>query len=186
MKPPISLKPHLSVEQIKERLYGSKNGHRASYWQIILTVSLNPGQATKEYCSYLGISDTKFYRVVSLYNQHGTSFCEALQWGGRRAKRCLLSSGEEAALLQSWETTALQGEVLVAKQLREAVEKKVGHKVSANYLWDLLKRHGWTKKAPRPEHPKAADSKEKREAFKKRGSTAYPTNHRGKTTKGVL
>ena len=94
MKPQVALKPHLNAEQIRERLYQSKNGHPASYWQIILTVSLNPGRATKEYCAYLGISDSKFHRIVSLYNEKGASFCEALQWGGRREKRCVMSFDE--------------------------------------------------------------------------------------------
>ena len=168
MKRPISLKPHLSVEQIKERLYGSKNGHHASYWQIILTVSLNPGKSTKEYCGYLGISDTKFYGVVARYNEQGESFCDALQWGGRREKRCLMSFEQEEALLQTWTEPALNGEVLVAKQLRKMVEEKTGHNISEDYLWDMLHRHGWSKKVPRPEHPKAAQVKEKREAFKKK------------------
>jgi transposase len=174
MRRAITLKPHLSVEQIREGLYGSKNGHQASYWQLILTISLNPGKSPKEYCGYLGISDTKFYRIVAFYNQHGASFCEALKWGGRREPRCLMSFKEEQALLQSQEATALQGEVLVAKQLREVIEKKVGHGVSDDYLWDLLKRHGWSKKTPRPEHPKAGEVKEKREAFKKKSPNSLP------------
>ena len=168
MKAPVALKPYLSVEQIKERLYQSKNGHHASYWQIILSVSLNPGKATRDYCTYLGISATKFHRIIALYNEQGEAFCEALQWGGRREKRCLLSFEQEEELLQSWTQAALQGEVLVAKQLRKAVEQKVSHSVSDNYLWDMLHRHGWSKKAPRPEHTKASEVKEKREAFKKK------------------
>ncbi len=156
------------MEQIRERLYQSRNGHHASYWQTVLTVSLNPDKATKQYCSYLGISDTKFYHIVSLYNQYGASFCEALRWGGRREKRCLMSFDEEEKLLQSWTAPALNGEVLVANQLRKMVEEKTGHKISDDYLWDMLHRHGWSKKAPRPEHLKAAEVKEKREAFKKK------------------
>src|ERR1044072_2215950 len=116
MKAPVAMKPYLSVEQIKERLYQSKNGHHASYWQIILSVSLNPGKATRDYCTYLGISATKFHRIIALYNEQGEAFCEALQWGGRREKRCLLSFEQEEELLQSWTQAALQGEVLVAKQ----------------------------------------------------------------------
>src|SRR5690349_3444429 len=103
----IELKPHLSTEQIRERLYHSNNGHHASYWQIILTVSLNPGKVTAEYCTYLGISDTKFYRILSLYNEHGAHFCQALQWGGRRERRCMMSFEDEQQLLDSQTATAL-------------------------------------------------------------------------------
>ena len=168
MKRRVVLKPHLNTEQIRERLYRSKNGHHASYWQIILTMSLNPEKATADYRAYLGISDSKFYRIVSLYNQQGASFGDTLKWGGRRASCCLMSYGQEEELLQSWTEAALEGKVLVAKQLRAAVEQKVGYAVSDNYLWDLLHRHGWTKKVPRPEHSKAEEVKEKRAAFKKK------------------
>ena len=75
---------------------------------------------------------------------------------------------EEQKLLQSWEATALEGGVLVAKQLREAVEQKTARTLCDDYLRDLLDRHGWSKKAPGPEHPKAVEVKEKREAFKKK------------------
>jgi transposase len=63
--------------------------------------------------------------------------------------------------------------VLVAKQLRKAVEQKIGHKVSDDYLWELLHRHGWRKKAPRPQHPKAEEAKENSEAFKKKHPPSF-------------
>ena len=168
MKRPIQLEPHLSPEQIRQRLYHSKNGHHASYWQILLCVSLNPAKPAQEYCSYLGISATKLYRIVSLYNQKGAQFCETLNWGGRRRQRCHLSFEEEQQLLESQTQVALEGGILVANQLREVVEQKVGHPVSDGYLFDLLHRHGWSKKAPRPEHPKAGQVKEQRDSFKKK------------------
>lgn len=164
----LSIAPHLSIGQIKEWLYSCKNGRHASYWQIILTLSLSPGKRAKDYASLLGQSERKLYRIRGLYNKEGPQFTEKLSWGGRRERRCLISFEEELQLLQSWEAAALEGGVLVAKQLREAVEQKIGHKVSDDYLWDLLHRHGWSKKTPRPEHPKAAEAKEKREAFKKK------------------
>jgi transposase len=168
MRPSVVLRTHLSPEQIRQRLYGSKKGHHASYWQIILSVSLNPGRPTAEYCAILGISTAKFYRVLSLYNEKGPEFCTALQWGGRRERRCQMSFAAEEALLQHWAAPALEGKVLVAKQLKEAVEEKLGHKVCEDYLWDLLHRHGWSKKAPRPEHPKGQKASEQRGAFKKK------------------
>lgn len=164
----LSIEPHLSVAQIKERLYGSRSGRHASYWQIILTLSLSTGKRAKDYASLLGQSEAKLYRIRRLYNQEGPNFTEKLSWGGRREPCCLLSFQQEEELLQNWTATALQGGVLVAKQLREAVEQKVGYRVSDDYLWDVLHRHGWSKKAPRPEHPEAEKVKEKREAFKKK------------------
>ena len=160
------MKPHLSPEQIRERLYRSSSVRHASYWQIILSVSLNPGKPASEYCAYLGISDTKFYRIVSLYNDRGAEFCEGLSQGGRREGRCVMSLEEEVVFLQGVEARALRGEVLVARQLRGEVEQKVGHRVSNDYLWDLLRRHGWSTKAPRPEHPKA--DPQTQESFKKK------------------
>ena len=65
-------------------------------------------------------------------------------------------------------TTALEGKVLVAKQLRQAVEQKAGHSIADDYLWDMLHRHDWTRKAPRPQHSKAVQAEDKREAFKKK------------------
>jgi transposase len=164
----LSIKPHLRVAQVKERLYGCKSGRQASYWQIILTLSLCPAKRAKDYASLLGCSEGKLYRIVRLYNQEGPNFTQKLQWGGRRESCCLLSFQQEEELLENWTATALQGGVLVAKQLREAVEQKVGHSVSDAYLWDMLRRHGWSKKAPRPEHPGAERVKEKRELFKKK------------------
>lgn len=165
----LSIKPHLSGEQIKERLYSCRNGHHASYWQIILTVSLNPGKKPADYASLLGCSERKLYRIRSQYNQDGSGFIEKLPWGGRREQRCIMGLDEEAALLQSQTVMALNGEVLVAKQLRTVVEQKVGHEVSDDYLRDVLHRHGWTKKAPRPQHRQAAEEiKKQRETFKKK------------------
>lgn len=88
---------------------------------------------------------------------------------GRRKERCRLSQEEEQKLLQDQEEPALEGKVLVARQLRQAVENKTGRSVSEDYLWNLLHRHGWRKNAPRPEHPKADEPiKKPREAFKKK------------------
>ena len=123
----LSITPHLSVVQIKEQLYNCNNGRLASYWQIILSLSLNPGRKAKEYALLLGCSERKLYRIRALYNKEGADFANRLRWGGRREACCLMSLEEEATLLQTHQEVALQGEVLVAKQLRKVIENKVGH-----------------------------------------------------------
>ena len=96
----------------------------------MVTVSFNAGRAPKEHCAYLGISHSKVHRLVWLYNEKGACFCEALRWADeqRSALFTAFSAGREAFV--NWTEAALGGEVLVAKQLRQAVEQKVGHSVS--------------------------------------------------------
>ncbi|MBD0367331.1 MAG: winged helix-turn-helix domain-containing protein [Flavisolibacter sp.] len=168
----LQVKPHLTVEQLKERMQKERRVYWFKRWQMLHAVATNKGITAQEVALLLGSSIGVVRRTVQLYNREGAAFVEKLRRGGRREKRCLMCWEEEEQLLQSWEATALEGGVLVAKQLRKAVEQKVGHGVSDDYLWDLLHRHGWRKKAPRPEHPKAVEVKEKREAFKKSPSTA--------------
>jgi transposase len=164
----LQLKPHLTVEQLKERMKKAQQVHAFKRWQMLYAVATNQGITAQAVALLLGSSVHVVRRTVQLYNKQGAEFLQKLSWGGRREQRCLMCFEEEEQLLQSWEATALEGGVLVAKQLREAVERKLGHKVSDDYLWDLLHRHGWRKKAPRPEHPKAEEAKQKREAFKKK------------------
>lgn len=46
----------------------------------------------------------------------------------------------------------LNGEIFTVKAICTEVELAVKKSVSDDYLWHLFKRHGFKKKAPRPEH----------------------------------
>src|ERR1043165_5003126 len=164
----LQLKPPLTAGQLKEQMQKERQVYRFKRWQILHAVATHSGITAEQVALLLGSSSNMVRRTVQLYNKRGAAFIEQETWGGRREERCLMCFEEEEQLLQSWEAAALEGGVLVANQLRQAVETKIGRKVSDDYLWDLLHRHGWTKKAPRPEHPGAAAVNQKREAFKKK------------------
>jgi len=86
--------------------------------------------------------------------------------GGRN--RALLTPEEEKDLLASFEKSAEQGALLVVNDIKEALEKRLGHKVHKTTVYRMLHRNGWRKVAPRPSHPKR--NKEAVEAFKKGAS----------------
>jgi transposase len=176
----LQLKPHLTVAQLKERMEKERQVRAFKRWQVLYCVAMQSGIKAEEVALALGSSTSIVRRTVQAYNKQGAAFMEQARWGGRREPRCFISFEQEGQLLQSWEASALQGEVLVAKQLRDVVEQKVGHPVSDDYLWDLLHRHGWSKKAPRPRHPRAEGIREQREAFKKKhpsSSVPMPERH---------
>jgi len=86
--------------------------------------------------------------------------------GGRR--RQLMSIEEEERFLASFHFIAGSASILVANEIKEALETKLGHTVHKTTVYRLLRRHGWRKVTPRPKHPRQND--EAADAFKKGGS----------------
>lgn len=156
----LQIKPHLDSKSLLQKMRSHDDVRLFQYWQIIYSVQTNPGKKAEEYGSLLGMSAAKIYRITTLYNKHGESFDKQLNWGGRREQRSLLSYEQEISLMKGLEKQAREGKVITMNDIKGIVEKKVGHSVSDDYLWDLFKRHNWKKKAPRPQHPKKDETKQ--------------------------
>ena len=150
----LKLNPHLSIEELQEKLKSEKDIRFYKLWQILNAVAYNPGIKAERIAVVLSSSVTIVRRTVQIYNKHGEDFPKLKLWGGRRESLCHLSIKEEKELLKSIEKKSMRGEILTAKDIKREVEKKVKKEVSDDYIWDLFKRHEWTKKAPRPKHPK--------------------------------
>jgi len=150
----LQLKAHLSTSKLLGKLSSCSSIYQRSYWQILLSVSFNPNKKAEEYASFLGVTKSKIYKVVELYNKSGEGFTDKLNWGGRRLETSHMSFEEEEKMMSELKVKAKDGEIIVAKHIRKIVEAKVGKAVSDDYIWDLFKRHNWKKKMPRPEHPK--------------------------------
>ena len=161
----LTLRAHLSSEQLKTRMLEQKQVRLHNYWQILNAVANSPGKKAQEIAEVLGTSANVVKRIVQTYNTKGADFDKTLQWGGRRQALALMSPGQEAALMKQLHTKALRGAILTFRDIKETVEKKLARQVSDDYIWSLFKRHGWSKKAPRPKHP--AENIEAQQQFKK-------------------
>lgn len=170
----LQLKPHLTTSELSVKLSTCQSVYQRSYWQILLSVSFNPNKKAEEYAAFLGVTKSKIYRVVELYNNQGSDFTENLKWGGRRTSTSHMSFEEEEEMMEGLRLKAIEGKVLVAKHIRKIIEEKVGKSVSDDYIWDLFKRHNWKKKMPRPEHPKK--NKDAQEEFKKNSLKYWQPN----------
>jgi transposase len=161
----LELQPHFTTQELSAKLIECTQSYKRVYWQILLSISFNPNKKAEEYAAFLGVTKSKVYKVVELYNLKGRGFIDNIKWGGRRAATTFMSFEAEAELMEDLKIKAKSGKVLVAKHLRKIIEDKVGKPVSDDYIWDLFKRHNWKKKMPRPEHPKK--DKTLQEDFKK-------------------
>lgn len=81
---------------------------------------------------------------------------EKLPEVSKRIKRtnAYMSSEEEAVFLAQFAGKAAGAGVLIVSEIRQALEKKLGHKVACATTCNLLHRHNWRKLAPDKRHPK--------------------------------
>jgi len=161
----LKLKPHLTKAQFQKKLSEQSEIRSFKQWQILLAVASNEGKKSEDMAKVLGISKEILQRTVKQYNEYGIDFQQKIKWGGRRNATSFLTIEEEQQLLKDFTNKASTGKILTAKDIKREVEKKLKHTVSDDYIWDLFNRGGWSKKAPRPKHPK--QNKEDQEAFKK-------------------
>ena len=79
--------------------------------------------------------------------------------------RAYLTHPQEQAFLLPFVEKAGQAGILIVNEIRQSLEKKLGHATAIGTIYNLLHRHGWRKLAPDKKHPKV--DVEKQEEWKK-------------------
>jgi len=150
--------PHVSVEEVKERMNTDPNPLYRKRWLIIYNALVDPREA-KNIAKHTGVSVKTVHKLISTYNRLGIAAVETPGKGGRRNE--YLTIEEEKEVLTPFFELAKKGELTTVAQIKQAFEKKVGDEVDETTIYRLLKRHEWRKLVPRPFHPKA-DKEEQR------------------------
>ena len=154
--------PHLSKEEVQERIKATVGFWRVQKWLVIWNALVDPRTAG-EIALHTGLAEQSVHNLISRYNRLGPDAVAGPGKGGRR--RFYLSWNEEALFLESFKQAALTGQIATAAEIKAALERRIGHKIHKTTVYRLLKRQGWRKVMPRPFHVDA--DKEEQEAFKK-------------------
>jgi len=152
---------HLTVEEVKERMRNDPNPLYRQRWLIIYNALVDPREA-KDIAKDTGVSVATVHQLIPRYNRLGVAAVETKGKGGRHHE--YITVEEEKQLLEVFLERAKKGELVTIKQIKQAYEQKVGHKINEVTIYRLLKRHRWRKVMPRPYHPKA--NKQEQEDFK--------------------
>ncbi len=147
------IKSHLSDKQLSKQLNDAKGTDDFERWQMLYLIQVGGLNNAEQIGTAVGVSKHTVYQLVRAYNKRGIEGVAKKAKGGRR--RSLLSLQDEVTMMKELEQKARQGQIYSAQTVRRYVEAKTACRVSDDYLWDLFKRHGWKKKKPRPQHPKA-------------------------------
>ena len=158
----IKLADHLTDEELIERMELSENKQQFRRWQALYLIQTQ-GLSSAKVAEIVRVGSGTVIQWVYLYNNKGKESPAFKGSGGRR--RCHMSYDEEISFLRELEKEAEKGIIITAKTVRYLAEEKLGHEVSEDYAYDLLHRHRWDKRAPRPCHPKA--DRDRQEEYKK-------------------
>jgi transposase len=150
--------PHLSVEEVKERMNNDPRSLYRKRWLIIYNALVDPRDA-KDIAKHTGVSVGTVHKLISTYNRVGRAAVETPGKGGRRNEYITLE--EERELLAPFFELAKKGEITTVASIKQVFEKRVGHVVDETTIYRLLDRHKWRKLVPRPFHPKANKEEQK-------------------------
>lgn len=156
------VEPHLTLEEIKQKIATSNHPRRQQKWLIVYNALVEPRPASA-IALHTGTTVRTVHQVICDYNRMGVAAIETLGKGGRH--NSYLSLEEEAAFLEQFGGAAQTGSITTITQIHQAFEQLVGTEVDSSTIYRLLERHGWRKLTPRPYHPKG--DQQQQEAFKK-------------------
>ena len=170
MTPEAMLKPHLSVEALRERYLGCKHLADRTRWHALWLVSQDKVQ--REVARLLARSHTWVGKLVNVYNVGGPEAVPTHKREGevRGGKRAALDVEALSQLDHALEHTAPPGGGLwTGAKVAAWIETQTGgrrHRVTG---WRYLQKLGYRPQVPRPTHPEAA-SPEAQAAFQKKSS----------------
>lgn len=144
--------PHLTLDEVKQKLDTATKPWLRQRWLVIYTALLDPRPAA-EIAGQMGVSRPFVSKISSLYKRFGPQGLETVGPGGRRNE--YLSKDEEVAFLATFIERAAQGEIVTARLIKEAFEQLLEHEVDESTIYRLLQRHQWRKVMPRPMHPES-------------------------------
>jgi len=166
----LTVRPHLSIEELEERYRRCKNVVEKSHWQVVWLKAQN--FSTGEVARIVGFNTDWIRRVTHRYNERGP---ESLKDGrAQNSRPPLLSAEDQKALLAALSTPAPDGGLWNSVKVAKWISDRIGRQVRFQRGWVYLRRLNWRLQVPRPRHIEA--SEEVQTAFKK-----TPHSRRGNT-----
>ena len=152
------MKLQLTQNQITALQLSLKNKSDAHFHRRVQCILLrSEGMTLTAIGNLLGFSTQTVKNQIDKYLLEGLSVILKETRGGRN--RHYLTLEEEQEFLKQHLSNSLTGEYVTIDNLFRAYQERVGRQTTREGFYALLKRHGWRKITPRPEHPKKADAK---------------------------
>ena len=151
----------MEYQEIEAAVKANKNKRVAKRLEVLELRYAKKSNA--EIAAKTGFNKLYVTTLIQIYKRQGLAeYIRIKQTSHRRN----LSEAEEAEILAECEKEAEAGQMLTVEAVRRKLEERLGRETGSNYVYMVMKRHGWRKIMPRSKHPKAA-SQEEQDSSKK-------------------
>jgi transposase len=166
--PPLTIKPHLTPEAVKQHYKSCKNPREKSYWHLIwLMVNPRKTVLVTEAAETVGFCENWARIIVHRYNKEGVDkFIDKRRSNKGRAP--LLNKKQQKELRELLtQKKPEDGGLWTAPKVAKWIQKKTKKSITSVGAWKWIRKAGFTLQVPRPKHIQSANEEEM-VAFKKK------------------
>jgi transposase len=164
MATPITLKPHLTTEELYRRYRRCRVPQEKTRWRALHLIS--GGMQASEAARRVGRSSGWITLVARRYNTKGAEAVTDGRTTQGRGRKPHLDTEAARALDTALRSSPADGGLWTAPKVARWIEARTGIRVPRSTAWRYMQRLGFTLQVPRPRHRQRA-CEQAQAAFKK-------------------
>ncbi len=168
MATPITLKPHLTTEELYHRYRRCRVPQEKTRWRALCLIS--GGMQASEAARRVGRSSGWITLLARRYNTKGAVAVSDGRSRQGRGRKPHLDTVAAQALDAALRAMPADGGLWTAPKVARWIDARIGKVVPRSTAWRYMQRLGFTLQVPRPQHRQRA-SEEEQGAFKKSWAT---------------
>jgi transposase len=168
MPQPITLKPHLSTEELYRRYRACQRPQEKVRWRALYLIS--QGEQANRAARRVGRTSGWITQLTRRYNERGAEAVPNQQGDLRCGSKPHLDTKAAESLDQALRSTAPDGGLWTAPKVAAWIAERTGQTVHETTAWRYMRRLGFTLQVPRPQHRRRATAEEQ-DGFKKSSAT---------------
>ena len=152
----MKMKYVFSDEQYREIKAARKNNKDKQIDRRLRVLELRcEGKGLEEIAVLTGFHRSHVSGLIKQYFEEGITAISEKHYPGNRRN---MNPEREKEFLEQYRDKAERGQNIDVREIAEAYEQEVGHKIGNSQIYRVLHRQGWRKVMPRSRHPhKASD-----------------------------
>lgn len=171
MPSPITLKKHLTVEELYQRYRKCQQAREKLRWRALYLIA--QGGIANRVAKRVGRSSGWITNLARRYNKLGAAGVADQHGAVKGGVKPTLNTKQALALHTALRGPAPDGGLWTSTKVAAWIKRKTGQAVHATTAWRAMKAAGFTLQVPRPRHRQAA-SEDEQAAFKKNSSGSSP------------